>query len=327
MSVQKRPARLIAGLTLCCLLAPALLASAQSTQPGQTTILFTLSDKKGKSVTMPLRKEDVRVVEDGEPREVTSLEQRAEQPLSLVMMMDTSVSQERALGNIKTAANEFVSRVAQPGKDSIGVVSFTGKPLVEHGLTSNLTNMRQVINSVRVAARPPYGALVYGAPSKKPTDPELIAASTAIWDSVIYVCEKLLSDAPAGNRRAILLFSDGEDTSSRAKLSDAIQSALKAGVVVYCLVIGDEAFGLDPKTLGKLAEQTGGRAVSPKDIEALRERLAEMGRDLRDPFAVSFLPAGSNRDGSLRKIKIELVNPELRKQGLRLSYQQGYFAR
>lgn len=328
MSEQKRPAPLLAGLMLCCLLTMTLPVPAQNGQSGQKTILFTLYDKKGKSVSTPLRKEDVRVIEDGVPQEVESVESRADQPLSLVMMLDTSISQERALVNAKIAAKEFLNAVVRPGMDSVGVVSFTGEMKVAQEMTDDVAVLRSAIDGINIVIPQDYPAGVYRTSGKiSKNDPALILGSTAIWDSVIFVCEKILSHAPIARRRAILLFSDGMDTSSRSKLSSAIDAALKEGVVVYSMVISDASYGSEEGTLAKLSERTGGRAVSPKDIDALRESLAQMGCGLRAPYALSFSPSNKNRDLSLRKIKIELINPELRKQGLRLSYQQGYFAR
>jgi VWFA-related protein len=330
MSKHKRPVGLIAGLMLCCLLTSALPALAQTAQTPQTSILFTLSDKQGRSVSVPLRKEDVRVLENNVPQEVISVESRVEQPLSLVIMIDTSISQERVLAITKVAANEFLDKVIRPGKDSVAIVSFTGEMKLRQEMTDDVAALRRSIDGIDITYPLGYiGGGVYKPSSKNPKDDTaLTQGATAIWDSVIFACDKLLSRAPVANRRAILIFSDGTDTISKTKLSEAINSSLKENVAVNSIIIGDSDFGgTEEPPLRKLAEKTGGSAVSPKKIADLRDSLSQMERDLHAPFILNFSPANKNRDGSLRKLKIEIINPELRKQGLRLSYQQGYFAR
>ena len=76
-----------------------------------------------------------------------------------------------------------------------------------------------------------------------------------------------------------------------------------------------------------MAEISGGRAFFPIDEVELRAAFSQIQLELRSQFLVAYSPTNKNRDGSFRKVQIEIVNPELRKQNLRLNYRQGYFAR
>lgn len=329
MARHKRIALLLAGCLLSSLFSSALEARAQTSQSPQTTIWLSAYDKQGRPVT--LRKEDVRLLENGAEQEIASLERASNQLVSLVMMMDLSMSQERILPSAKLAADGFLSSVIRHDKDSIGVVSFTGEPKAVQGLTKDLFAARRTINELEIIYPQGYisgGVIVNKSAPVTSKDAQSLLGSTPLWDAVIFACQ-MLGDSPPEMRRAILLFSDGVDTSSRANLSKATEAAQKAGVALYFLALMDEQFTVsgEEKSVTKLAERTGGRSFNPKKVGPLREALAQIAQDLRSPLVLNFSSTKRGGDGSFRKIKIEIINPELRKQGLRLYYQQGYFAR
>ena len=105
-----------------------------------------------------------------------------------------------------------------------------------------------------------------------------------------------------------------------------MRAALRAEAVVYAVGIGDkENFdGVDEGALRKLAARTGGRAFFPKKVEELPAILAQIRGELLSPYVVTFGAPDAKRDGSLRKIKLEVVNPELRRRGVRLLHPEAY---
>ena len=84
--------------------------------------------------------------------------------------------------------------------------------------------------------------------------------------------------------------------------------------------------GVDKDTLRKLSERTGGLAFFPKDETDLRAAFAQIEQELRSQYLIAYSPTNKSHDGTYRKVEIEVVNPELRKQKLLLNYRQGYFA-
>jgi VWFA-related protein len=80
-------------------------------------------------------------------------------------------------------------------------------------------------------------------------------------------------------------------------------------------------------SLKKIAEQTGGRAYFPHSEKELRTAFDQIQRDLREQYLVAYSPSNKARDGSYRRIQIEVVGPEMRKQNLKLNYRPGYFAK
>ena len=112
------------------------------------------------------------------------------------------------------------------------------------------------------------------------------------------------------------------------KIHEAIERAQKADALVYAIGIGDRyTFNVDEGQLRKIAEKTGGRAYFPRHERDLRDAFVQIQRDLREQYLVAYSPSNKSRDGSYRKIEIQLVNPDLRQQNLKLNYRSGYFAK
>jgi VWFA-related protein len=293
-----------------------------------TNILFTAVDKQKRFVTS-LRQEDIRVTEDGQPQEIFTFARQTDLPLSLAIVIDTSVSEERTLPIEKEAASAFVDSVVRPAKDEVAVLSFTGETTLEQGLTGSVARIRRALD--RVEFVPPSGYIGGGQTAGTPPisdQGQRIAGTTAIWDAIWVTSDEVLSETSDKTRRAIILLTDGQDSSSQKKLDEAIDRAVRADAVIYSIGIGDEYYGgVNKGTLKKVSERTGGRAFFPEDEADLRAAFRQIQDELRSQYLVAYSPTNKNRDGSFRKVQIELVNPELQKQKYKLTYRQGYFAR
>jgi VWFA-related protein len=99
--------------------------------------------------------------------------------------------------------------------------------------------------------------------------------------------------------------------------------------MIFAIGIGDSFnfSGVDEGSLRKITERTGGRAYFPRSENDLRNAFAQIQRELREQFLVAYSPTNKKRDGSYRKLQIEIINPELRKSNIKLNYRQGYFAK
>ena len=294
-----------------------------------TNIFFTAADKNKRFIS-DLKAEDIRVLEDGQPQDIFTFQTNIDLPLSLAILIDTSASEERTLPDEKAAARAFLESVLRANKDEAAIVSFTGDTTLEQGFTGNVERLRHAIDRVEFVPPSGYiggGVVVNGTPPISGTN-QAIAGSTAIWDAVWATSEELIGASAENTRRAIILLTDGDDTSSRMKIHDAIERAQKADALVYAIGIGDRyTFNVDEGSLRKIAEQTGGRAYFPRHERDLRDAFEQIQRDLREQYLVAYSPSNKNRDGSYRRIEIQLVNPTLRQQNLRLNYRSGYFAK
>jgi Ca-activated chloride channel homolog len=294
-----------------------------------TNIFFTAADKNKRFVG-DLKADDIRVFEDGQQQEVFTFQTNIDLPLSIAILIDTSASEERTLPDEKAAAQVFLESVLRPTRDEAAVVSFTGETTLEQGFTGSLDRLRKSIDRVEFVPPSGYiggGVVVNGTPPISGTNQSL-AGSTAIWDAIWATSEELIGASAENTRRAIILLTDGDDTSSRMKMHDAIERAQKADALVYSIGIGDRyTYNVDEGALRKISEQTGGRAYFPRNERDLRDAFAQIQRDLREQYLVAYSPSNKTRDGSYRRIEIQIVNPTLRQQNLKLNYRSGYFAK
>lgn len=294
-----------------------------------TNILFTAADKQKRFIST-LKRDDVRVLEDGVPQQIFTFQPNSDLPLSLAILIDCSGSEERTLPEEKAAARTFLETVLRADKDEAAIVSFTGEVTLEQGLTGNVPRLRRAIDQVEFVPPSGYiggGVVVGGTPPISGTQ-QTLAGSTAIWDAIWATSNELLSGSAEHTRRAIILLTDGEDTISQVRMQEAINRAVKVDALIYAIGIGDRyQFGINEGALKKITEATGGRAYFPRNERELREAFEQIQRDLREQYLLAYSPSNKTRDGSYRRVTIEIMNPELRKEGLRLNYRPGYFAK
>lgn len=292
-------------------------------------VLFTAQDKKRRLLTT-LKQEDIKLIEDGKEQEIIAFSRKVDLPLSLAILIDTSASQERTLPEEKEAAKSFIDAVVRPTKDEVAIISFTGESTLEQSLTNNISRLRRAVDRVEFIPPSGYigGGVIAGGTPPISGRNQQVQGSTAIWDSVWITADEVLASSPQKTRRAIVLLTDGINTYGQKRLEDAVQAALKAEAVVYSVGIGDNFLdGVDKGALNKISERTGGRAFFPRDEGELREAFAQIQDEMRSQYLIAYEPSNQARDGSYRTINIQLVNPELNKQSVKLTHRQGYFSK
>ncbi len=287
------------------------------------TVLLTAVDKDKHFVTT-LRREDIRVVEDNVAQELSVFDRETDLPLTFALLIDTSRSQERTLPQEKTAARAFIDSFLRPDRDKAAVISFTGIAVLQQGLTNDLKKLRDAVERVRIE-------FPKGSPeceSSSGTTARELRCYTGVWDAVWMTVSEVLSQTPAQSRRAIILLTDGDDTSSMTTRPEAIDFAVRNNVIVYSVGIGDdEKFEIADDALTRVAEKTGGRVFFPTDQASLYVAFEQIQQELRSQYLLAYRPSNMKRDGNFRQVRVEIVNPELRKQKLQLLYRQGYYAR
>jgi VWFA-related protein len=287
--------------------------------------LLSALDKKRRFVTT-LTAEDLRLFEDGVAQRISSFERETDAPLSLALLVDTSASQEKVLKDEQEAAGAFVRSVLRPAKDTAAVISFTGITRLDQPATPDSARLLAAIDSLKVR---------YTEESPECQDenapPEVqLRCRTGVWDAVVLSIQEVLAKTPERTRRAVILLSDGDDTSSRVRIYQAVEYAVRHNTVVYSIGIRDKHFKFGEMRrdfLDDISEQTGGRAFFPKNATDLAAAFAQIEQELRSQYLISYTPANRTRDGSFRKLQLDITNPALRKQNLRLLYRQGYYSR
>jgi len=324
---------------VCCLLGVLLVSvSAQTpadqedvirTETDLTNLLFNAADKNNRFITT-LRQEDIRVLEDGVPQTLFTFQRETDRPLSIAFLIDVSSSEERTLPQEKEAARSFIESIIRSNKDQAAIIPFEGYAHLEQPLSRDLLGVYRALEHVEVSA-PSYlgsGPIISGIASRPGEVGPPEEGTTAIWDAVALTSRNILAQSTGQRRRAIVLLTDGQDTSSRLDRSQAIDEAVAADTVIYVIGIGDKRYGgVEKGGLNKIAERTGGRAFFPKREEDLKAAFAQIDEELRSQYLVAYSSTNKKRDGAYRKMTIEITNPEMRKEQLILRYRPGYFAR
>lgn len=299
-----------------------------------TNLPFTAIDKQKRFLTT-LRAEDIRVVEDGVPQQLFTFQRETDRPLALALLIDVSISEERTLPAEKAAARSFIETVIQSRKDQAAIIPFTGSAFLEQPLTRDVLGIYRALERVEVAmpaylgSGRPIGGIVAGLGTRRsPRE-----GSTAIWDAIAVTASEVLAKSSeqqgqTQRRRAIILLTDGQDTTSILDIDQAIDRALAAETIIYAIGIGDSKYGgVDRSVLRTVAERTGGRAFFPKKEVDLRGVFTEIEQELRTQYLIAYSSTNKKRDGAYRQMRIEITNPQLQKEQVKLRHRPGYFAK
>lgn len=308
--------KLIVSLLILAIWPHGLRLSAQTPEqtPRTVRISFTAIDKNRQAVTN-LSKEKIRLFEEDAPQEITGFERNPEQPLSLVVMLDVSASQERALPNAKLAARSFIDAVMRQGVDEVAVISFTDEVTLERDLTNDVAKAKRALDDIKFVM------------PMAPIQSSPVPGGTALWDALwLAAGAQVLDRSSTLNRRGIVLITDGIDTASRVKMKEAIERSIKADTAIFTIGISDQRFGdVDKEALREVAERTGGKFFLPKKITELPEVFAEIKQELVAPYVVTYTSSVKKKKNSLRRVRIEITDPVLRKQDLHFFHRRGYF--
>jgi VWFA-related protein len=281
-------------------------------------VLFSVNDKQNRYIN-DLTKEDVIVLEDGKPQQIFTFKKETDLPLTMALLVDVSESERYVLPALKDAGDRFFRSTMREGKDTAAVIKFQREPTLMQGLTSNTTRLRKALDEVAMSATPMGG--IYGGPTP-PINSGV--GGTSIYDSVIATSADLL--AGEAGRKTMILLTDGVDTTSRMKISEAITEALRAEASIYAIGIGDSSFdGVNEGVLKKLCEETGGRAYFPKRPGDLERAFAQLETDLRQQYLLAYEPENSNQDGAFHKIEVRLGAGRDSKD-IRVRHRRGYYA-
>lgn len=275
--------------------------------------LFATVRGKSKRLLPNLTKDNFRVFEDGQEQKIEFFSKETALPITLGVLIDTSISVERILGAEQFAASRFLQRVMRKG-DLAFVASFDINVDLLSDLTEDHGRLERGVQGARVNAPVEYGPIQRGP------------RGTALYDAIYLACrEKLAREA---GRKALVILTDAVDAGSKVSLREAIETAQRTDTVIHILGLIDTAFyagrrfGYDGEgTAKKLAEETGGRSLFLRDEKKLDEAFDQITEELRSQYTLGYYPTNPNRDGKFRKIKIETTSP-----GTKVLARKGYYA-
>jgi len=270
-------------------------------------VFFNVTDKSNAFIT-DLRQEEMEVWENGQQQEIFSFSRQTDLPLTIALLIDISGSEQYTLPDEKFAASQFFRSIVRPLKDTVAIIVFRDEVILVQDFTSTLDRLERALDTVRYTPR-------------TTTDNSSKFGGTSLYDAVYVACQDALS-RQAG-RHTIIVLTDGEDTTSHYRLSDAIDRAWRSEVTVYSIGIGDRfRFGLNEGVLKKLSQETGGRAHFPKNPDELGAVFRQIEDELRTQYQVAYYPSNSASDGTFRKIELRVPG----RKDLRIRHRPGYYS-
>lgn len=282
------------------------------TQVSVVNVFATLRDKHH-TIISDLTQNDFKILEDGQEQKVAFFSKEVEMPITLGILMDTSGSMDRILPAEQDAASRFVKRVLRKNDEAM-VISFDFDVNLLADFTQDTSVLERAIRKTVMNA-PPAG--IGGTVGTIPYQ----SGGTNLYDAVYLAAHDEL--ATEAGRKAVILLTDAEDTGSRLKVQDAIEAAQRADAVIHVLLIRDfmATSGVGPGVANKMASETGGRVIDVHNEKTLEKAFDEISEELRSQYVLGYYPTNDKRDGSFRKIQVEVDRPDVK-----VLARKGYYA-
>jgi Ca-activated chloride channel family protein len=243
------------------------------------------------------------IFEDGVKQELTFFSRR-QQPIALSLLLDSSASMEEKLPTLQAAASNFVRRLKS--NDMAQVIDFDSRVEVRQAFSGNQSELLEAIG-------------------------QTAAGGSTSLHNAIYIALKELRKVRAVSeedvrRQALVVFSDGEDTSSLVSFEEVLDLAKRSETSIYAIALR----GVDTQSKGfreaeyvmkTLAQETGGRSFFPSKIEDLAGVYNQIADELASQYTIGYMSKNARRDGAWRRIVVQVARPNVTPRAKR-----GYYA-
>ena len=288
---------------------------ASGTVKVQTTLVnvFATVRDKHNGIISDLTKDDFKIYEDGTEQKVAFFAKESDMPITLAILMDTSGSMYNIMDAEKDAASRFVREIMRK-KDEAVVISFD----TDVNLLADFTeDPAELARAMRRAAVNVDASGAGGTPGTVSSP----GGGTNLYDAVYLACHDELS-TEAG-RKALIVLSDAEDTGSKLSLDQAVESAQRSDAVIHVILIQDPGAisGVGGAVASQMARDTGGRVIAVRNDKSLEKAFDEISEELRSQYVLGYTPTNQDRDGTFRKIKVEVSRPDSK-----ILARRGYYA-
>jgi Ca-activated chloride channel family protein len=307
--------RIIAGFLLTLLTGACGAQERIRVDVNLVSVGFSVRDARG-GLVANLTKDDVEAFEDGVPQKIAFFARSQDVPLTLGLIVDASGSQDHFAKQHAKDLDVFLRSVLGP-KDRVFLLGFGNHLCLVSDFTSTGDNLLTLWKEYDKGKR--------GFPEIGPKQDRDLG--TAFYDAIYYSVEQKL--AKEEGRKALLVFSDGEDNSSSHDMMTTIEEAQANNVLVYAIRYTDtkkngdltarNQYGI--RVMDRIAKETGGAHVDAKTTDP-RVYFQQIAEELRTSYELGYYPANGKKDDGFRKI---VLRPK--QDGLKVRMKTGYFAR
>jgi VWFA-related protein len=251
-----------------------------------------------------LKLDDLRILDNGKrPRQIVTFEAHQNLPVRFGLLMDTSRSMLEYLRRNQAIANEYLTQLLHRQTDRAFLMRFDSESKVLQDWTGYSDALTATLRNVAADHASRLGG-------------------TALFDSIYKACRDQFGAANPLAGNFILLFTDGIDNASHARLEDDIDICQKANVAIYIFSAEPKSlFSAGQKTLSKLATQTGGVIFFDQTRETIWNDLRVIDANLRSQYRLVYKPQQFKRDDSFHHIKLDSPT-----RGGVITTRSGYYA-
>jgi VWFA-related protein len=230
-----------------------------------------------------LKKTDFHVLEDGKPKTITSFNYASNLPISAGLLIDHSGSMEKRMEATKKAATEFLKRIIK-SRDRAFVGAFAFDPTKLAPFVSNVAALEQQVDTIPKAE-----------------------GGTSLYDAII---TGLYRFRGVEGRKALIVLTDGEDTTSRVPYDEMLAYVRASRVPIYFIGIGLGIGDISgTNKMKSLAAETGGIAYFIRDVKQLDETYTKLENDLRTQYLLAYETESSKKDQKYRGIEVKVDKP------------------
>lgn len=243
----------------------------------------SVSDATGAPVA-DLEQSDFTVLESGKPQTITAFNFAQNMPIAVGLLIDHSGSMEKRMEATKKAATEFLKRIMRPN-DRAFVGGFAFDPQKLAPFVSDIGTMEAQVEAIPKAA-----------------------GGTSLYDAIV---TGLYRFRGLQGRKALVILTDGEDTTSRVTYDDMLTYARAARVPLYFIGIGiSQIPGLGGGGIMKsLAAETGGTAYFIHGEKQLGEAYAQLEKELRSQYFLAYRTESTKKDRGYRTVEVKVDRP------------------
>ena len=265
-----------------------------------------------------LSQDDFRIYEEGVRQEIVNFYSEAV-PVSVVLLIDISISTRESQGAIRRAALQFARSLDE--KDRVAIITFNDKPRLILNWTDDPAKVKSALERIYAKGK------------------------TVLHDALYVTFEDLLKEVEG--KSAVILLTDGVDTASMVSFKEVLELAARSETMVYVVstleeywasaialrlelraraqmiphALSDKFIVKAKRMLERLAYQTGGKVLDTKAFTSLTDVYAKMAEEIKNQYYVSYLPVNIIEDGKWRSIEVRIIQP-----GVVVSTRPGYYA-
>ena len=329
-------------------------AATMSVQVKVVNVLATVRDKHGKIVNN-LTKDDFTLAEDGHPQTIHYFSSGTDLPLTLGLLVDTSMSQRRILDQERSASHSFLDQMVRVDKDKAFIIHFDREVELLQDLTASHEKLEVALGSLTTPqlTRTTGDTPDQGSDDSHGSGRQHMGRGTLLYDAVYLASDELMKKQQG--RKALIVLSDGVDRGSKESLETAVATAQRADTVVYSILYKDDedygghrgGFGTgggsmggggmgrhgggrppeEPRPDGKkilvrISKETGGRLFEVSKKQPVDQVYAQIEEELRSQYSLGYTPErGGAPEAGYHKIQLTTKQKDLVVQST-----EGYYA-